>query len=105
MKLSDLFQGRSVVFVNHSEDPWSALGVSQPVYPKYYRNTTTITVEGDNSNILFHKYLTRSGTTHCSDMFREYEHDVQRLKEARKTVKKQIVRWIRRSKGASVTAP
>ncbi|KAI1721737.1 serine carboxypeptidase s28 domain-containing protein [Ditylenchus destructor] len=86
----DRYKGRSVVFVNHSEDPWSALGVSQPVYPKYYRNTTTISVEG---------------TTHCADMFREYEHDVQRLKEARKTVKKQIVRWIRRSKEASVTAP
>lgn len=73
------YNGTNTVFVNGSEDPWMTLSVYEPLQ----KSTTSILIDG---------------TSHCVDMNREYEHDMQVLKDARKQIKKQIVRWVRRSK-------
>ncbi|KAI1701854.1 serine carboxypeptidase s28 domain-containing protein [Ditylenchus destructor] len=76
---SDNYNGTNVVFVNGSEDPWSTLSVYKPLQP---RNTTSILIDG---------------TSHCVDMYREYDHDLQVLKDARKKIKKQLVKWVRKT--------
>uniref|UniRef100_A0A915D428 Uncharacterized protein n=1 Tax=Ditylenchus dipsaci TaxID=166011 RepID=A0A915D428_9BILA len=75
----DYYNGSRIVFVHGSEDPWSSIGVMKPL----------------SKNA--HSWVI-NGTSHCEDMYREYEHDVQELKDARKLIKKQIVRWVRRRK-------
>ena len=73
------YNGTNTVFVNGSEDPWMTLSVYEPLQ----KSTTSILIDG---------------TSHCVDMNREYEHDMQVLKDARKQIKKQIVRWVKRKK-------
>uniref|UniRef100_A0A915DNG6 Uncharacterized protein n=1 Tax=Ditylenchus dipsaci TaxID=166011 RepID=A0A915DNG6_9BILA len=75
----DNYNGTNCMFINGSEDPWSTLSVYKPL-------------SSTSSSLLI------DGTSHCVDMYREYEHDVQVLKDARKLIKKQIIKWVKRPK-------
>uniref|UniRef100_A0A915DQ36 Uncharacterized protein n=1 Tax=Ditylenchus dipsaci TaxID=166011 RepID=A0A915DQ36_9BILA len=57
----DNYNGTNCMFINGSEDPWSTLSVYKPL-------------SSTSSSLLI------DGTSHCVDMYREYEHDVQVLK-------------------------
>jgi pimeloyl-ACP methyl ester carboxylesterase len=75
---SENYKGTNIIFVNGSEDPWGELSVySAPAE----QNVTSIVIDG---------------VSHCVDMRRENVHDAQVIKDARKQIKKQIVRWVRR---------
>ncbi|KAI1698357.1 serine carboxypeptidase s28 domain-containing protein [Ditylenchus destructor] len=74
----DNFNGTNVVFVNGSEDPWSALSVYKPLQPD---TVTSIFIEG---------------TSHCADMMREQRNDVKVLKDARKQIKRSLTKWLKR---------
>jgi pimeloyl-ACP methyl ester carboxylesterase len=88
------YKGKRVVFINHSEDPWTPLGISEdpwapesmriPAHPYYLHNATSMLVPG---------------TGHIADMFREFRHDIHQLKNARRSIKKTMIRWVRKDKG------
>jgi hypothetical protein len=77
---ADAYNGTNVFFVNGSEDPWHYLGVYAPLNPD---SVTSLLIPG---------------ASHCEDMNKEKDNDVQPLIDARTAIKAQINAWVDNSR-------